>query len=444
MEINEGIFKSYDIRGVYPTEVHEEVAHHLGRIFTDFVGSKKIIIGRDVRTSGPALREHLVKGLLEQGAEIIDIGMVSTDMFYFACGSMNLPGIQITASHNPKEFNGFKMVKEMPDMVSGADIKEFFLTHTITPSDTEGSIETKNIEEDFVAKVKTLFDYAKIPPLKVVVDPANGMGGVAFDAVFKDTPLEIIKLNFEPDGTFPNHGGDPLKEENRKELQERVIAEKADLGFAFDPDADRFFAIDKHGVFVPGDFMTALFAQYLIEEKNVQTVVYDIPSSHAVATYTEHAGGTAIASRVGSYFIKEKMKETAAPFAGELSGHYYFSSFFGADSGVIAALLLLEMLGHYGTSLDTLLQPIRSTYYKTGEINFMVADIEDIMQRIESAYPDGTVSRLDGVKIVYPDFWLSVRRSNTESKIRLYIEASTQERLDEKRDEVIALVEASS
>lgn len=442
MGIDPKIFKSYDIRGTYPDQVNEEVAYQLGRAFVVYTKATTLIVGRDVRTSGPALREALIRGIVEQGADVIDIGMVSTDMFYFACASKNLPGITITASHNPKEYNGFKMVKAMPHMVSGEAMRSLVAGGAFESALKKGSARVEDISEGFVHKMRSIFDLKKIPPLKVVVDPANGMGGVVFDLVCSEGPLLVVRMNFEPDGTFPNHGGDPLLPENRKDLEARVVAEKADLGFAFDPDADRFFAVDSSGAFVHGDFLTALFARYLIEQGRTETIVYDLRSSWAVRDLVGEAGGRAVESPVGTRFIKEKMSEVNATFAGEVTGHYYFANFFSADSAVATALLLLEMLGYYEKPLAELLAPLRGRYFKSGEINATVADPDAVLAKIKEHYaPTCEIQELDGVSIIAPDWHANIRKSNTEPLLRMMAEAIGNEKLmEEKRDELLALI----
>ncbi|MBI2637174.1 MAG: phosphomannomutase/phosphoglucomutase, partial [Parcubacteria group bacterium] len=333
MGINPGIFKAYDIRGTYPNEVNEEVAEFVGRGFVEYTKSKQFIVARDARVSGPSLHAALMKGIVDQGADVLDIGQASTDMFYHACGSKGLPGIMVTASHNPAEYNGFKLVKKMPDLVSGEDFRDAVIGKDLPGASQKGSVRELDIKDEYGKKMRSLIDTSAIPRgLTIVVDPANGMGGVAYDIAYSGLPVHTVKLFFEPDGTFPNHGGDPLKEENRRDLCSRVKAEGADLGFAFDTDADRFFAVDATGTYVPNDFLGALLAKYLIEKHGGGTVVTDALIGWAMRDLAKAAGGSVYMSRVGHVFIKREMDKNKALFGVEKSGHYYLPDFYSAET----------------------------------------------------------------------------------------------------------------
>ena len=444
MNINPDIFKAYDIRGVYPEELNEDSAYQIGRAFADFVESEKIIVGRDIRESGPKIKDSLVHGITDQGVNVLDIGLVGTDMFYFACGSMSLPGITVTASHNPREYNGFKMVKKMPDLVSGEKMKEKVLSGQFCKAQEKGKIENVDIKDGYREKILSLADTSKIPEgLKIVVDPANGMGGTAFDLVYKDLPVDIVRMFFEPDGTFPNHGGDPMKEENRKDLEERVKSEKADLGFAFDTDADRFFAVDANGNYVPSDYLGALVAQYLIEKNGKGAIVHDAIIGWAVRDLVLKSGGTPVVSPVGHVFIKSKMDETKAVFGIEKSGHYYLPNFYFAESAVGMSLLVLEMLGFYGKNLSELVAPLREKYNMIEQLNTEVKDPDKVIASIKEKYSaDYEISELDGISVIADNWHANVRKSNTEPVVRLNVEAiDDKELMEEKRDEFLELIQ---
>ncbi len=443
MQINSKIFKAYDIRGIYPEEINEETAYKIGRAFVDFTKAEKVIVGRDARVSGPSLHKNLVKGIIEQGADVLDIGLASTDMFYFACGDKVLPGVTVTASHNPSEYNGFKMVKKMPDLISGDDFREFVLRGDLEEPKKSGSISNLDIKREYADKVRSLAQIDKIPSgLKIVVDAANGMGGVAFDLVYKNIPVNAVKLFFEPDGTFPNHGGDPLKSENRKDLEEMVKSEKADLGFAFDTDADRFFAVDKNGEYVPSDYLGALFSKYFIEKNNSGKIVHDAIIGWAVRDFAKEAGGENIVSRVGHVFIKKEMEKRGALFGIEKSGHYYLPDFYFAESAVGVSLLLLEMLGHWGKSLDELVRPLREKYFMIEQTNIEVNDPDATLESVKDYYKQTCeIKEIDGVSIVSEKWHANLRKSNTEPVVRLNIEAlEDRGLLKEKQKELMNII----
>jgi phosphomannomutase len=443
MEINPDIFKTYDIRGIYPNQVNEDAAYHIGRGFVVFAKAKKVIIGRDVRISGPSLHQALVKGITEQGADVLDIGVVATDMFYFACGTQRLPGIKVTASHNPAKYNGFKLVKKMPDLVGGETIKDTVLNGNFIVAEKKGSVQKIDIKDEYRTKILSLVDVSKIPQnLKIAVDSANGMGGVAFDLVYKDIPIETVRMFFEPDGTFPNHQGDPFLEENRRDLVEKIKKEQLDLGFAFDTDGDRFFAIDAHGNYVPSDYLGALFAQYLIEKNNGGTIVQDAITGWAVRDLVNQAGGEVVVSRVGHVFIKEAMEKSKAVFGLEKSGHYYLPDFYFAETAVGISLLLLEMLGHYNKPLHELVAPLRKKYHMIEQLNTEIKNPDEVIGRIKDIYKkEYTVEELDGISIIADKWHANVRKSNTEPLVRLNVEAIDDKRLmEEKRDELLKLI----
>ncbi len=444
MDVNPGIFKAYDIRGIYPTELNEEVAYLIGRAFVTFLQAEQVIVGHDMRTSGPAIFEAVTRGIMEQGADVISIGLVSTDQYYFACAKLSLPGMMVTASHNPKEYNGFKMVRRMPYLLSGdegiQDLRRLVESGDFPPPLRTGTLQTVDFQQEFIEKVLSLINVSALKPLKVIADTGNGTVGPILQAVFQHLPVELIGMYLDPDGTLPNHGLDPLKPENRAELQQRVKDEGAAIGFAFDGDGDRFFAIDDRGEFISGDFLTAIMGGYLLEKFPASKIIYDVRASWAVADVISALGGTPLMERVGHAFIKRRMAEEDALFAGEVTGHYYFRDFFYADSGIVPALYLLELLSTKAVTMSALLAPLEAKYFISGEINSRVADPLGRIEALAAHYSDAEIERLDGISINYPTWHCNVRPSNTEPLLRLNLEARTREEMEAKRDEVLAII----
>ena len=439
------IFKAYDIRGTYPDTINEEIAEKVGRAFVTYLGATEVAVGRDMRVSGPALWQAVVKGITEQGCNVVDIGMVGTDQYYHACATLKLPGMMVTASHNPPQYNGFKMVREMPFLLSGADgipeVRDLAMKGEFPKSETVGTIRKVDLADSFTEKVLSMVNVSAIKPLKVVMDTGNGMVGPAIQRLMEKIPqVAVIPMYFEPDGTFPNHGGDPLKEENRRELQARVVSEDADLGFAFDGDGDRFFCIDDKGRFIPGDFMTALLAEEMLLQYPNSPIVYDCRASWCVKDLITAGGGTPLMNRVGHAFIKRRLRDENACFGGEVSGHYYFKDFHGADSGMVPALKVLEMVSRRGKKMAELLSALEQKYFITGEINFTVKDQQAALAAIKATYTSDNVYEMDGYSVEYSDWHMNVRSSNTEPLLRLNLEALSQEMMESKRDEVIALI----
>ncbi|MBP7768503.1 phosphomannomutase/phosphoglucomutase [Candidatus Woesebacteria bacterium] len=450
MIVDPSIFKAYDIRGVYGTNIFDATAPAIAKGFAAVLKPTTVVVGRDARVSSPQLHAGVIAGLTSIGVNVIDVGMVSTDMYYYACAQKGLPGIMITASHNPAEYNGFKMVKKIPYLLSGdegiQDIRTVIETDAF-PADaaTPGTVEKWEIMAGFIEKMASLIDLTALKPMKVIIDTANGMVGPSATELFKLLPqIEMIPMYFTPDGTFPNHGGDPLIEENRKELMERVVAEKADLGFACDPDGDRFFCIDAKGRFVSGDFMTALLSEYFLKKHPGATIVYDIRASHAVPNMITAAGGKPLYNRVGHAFIKKRMSDESAVFAGEVTGHYYFKDFYLCDSGIAPMLYVMDMLSKGDKKLDQLLDTLGETYFISGEINTKGVDGKAVLARIEEKYSPSAqeVLKVDGVSIIYPEWNFNVRTSNTEPLVRLNLEATSKALMEEKRDEVLAVIRA--
>ena len=448
MQINPGIFKAYDIRGIYPDQLNEEAAYAIGRAFATFLKVDTVIVGRDMRLSGPQMFDAVTRGLMDQGADVINIGMVSTDQYYFACATLNQAGMMVTASHNPAQYNGFKMVKKMPYLLSGEegiqDLRRIIEADAFAQPTRQGKMTEQDLSADFVQMVLSLIDGPALAPLKVIADTGNGMVGPILKRVYERLPsVNLTGMYLDPDGSLPNHGLDPLQPENRAELQQRVVAEGADIGFAFDGDGDRFFTIDDRGEFVSGDFMTALMGQYFLEKYPGAKILYDVRASWAVPDLISAAGGIPLMERVGHAFIKSRMAQEDAVFAGEVTGHYYFKDFFFADSGIVPSLVIMEMLSKKKAKLSDLLKPLEATYFISGEINTRVSgDVQAKMQELADIFKDGKVEWLDGVSVTYDDWHFNVRPSNTEPLLRLNLEAKSKALMEEKRDQILEIIRA--
>jgi phosphomannomutase len=449
MHITPDIFKAYDVRGIFPTELNVEEARAIGRAYVAYLDARRIGVTRDMRVSSPALAEAFIAGALEQGADVVDYGMCATDMMYFAVVSDDLDGgAQITASHNPKAYNGIKMVRKEAFPLSGdagiGDIRDMIANDRIPkPTRPPGRREPRHVLDAYVEKVLSFVDPASIKPFKVVLDAGCGMAGLVAPRLFDRLPCQTTRLCFTPDGTFPTHEANPLIEENRRDIVERVVADKADLGIAWDGDADRCFFIDGTGEFIAGDFVTALLAETFLMRKPGDTVVYDVRASYAVKDTVAKYHGKALMNRVGHAFIKKRMREDNAVFGGEVTGHYYFRDFFYADNGFIPALLMLELMSKKGQSLHQLLKPLREKYFISGEINTKVSDMKATDARLAdlaARYKDGHTYTLDGFSAEFPDWHFNVRASNTEPLLRLNLEATTPEMMAAKRDEVLAVI----
>ncbi len=448
MQADPGIFKAYDIRGIYGQTLNEDIATAVGKAFAKIIQPTTVVVGQDGRVSSPTMQQALVAGLTSVGVNVIDVGQVSTDMYYYACATKQLPGIMVTASHNPKEYNGFKMVRQIPYLLSGdegiQDIRKIIETDDFpAAAATPGTVETWNIMEGFIQKMLSLVDVTQIKPMKVIADTANGMVGPSLRELFKHLPqVQLTEMYFDVDGTFPNHGGDPLQEPNRRELMQRVAAEGFDLGFAFDPDGDRFFCIDSKGRFVSGDFLTAILSKYFLAKKPGSTIVYDIRASLAVLDTITAAGGRGLYNRVGHAYIKKRMSDEKAVFGGEVTGHYYFTEFFGCDSGVAPMLFIMDLLSQSTQTLDAMLDELGQKYFISGEINNKVPDVKATIAAIKAKYaPEAReVIEIDGVTCEMGEWRFNIRGSNTEPLIRLNLEAKTAELMAQKRDEVLAMI----
>ncbi|MDQ3671959.1 MAG: phosphomannomutase/phosphoglucomutase [Actinomycetota bacterium] len=447
--LDPGVFKAYDIRGLYETELDEDGAYRIGRGYVEHFEPRAIAVGRDMRVSSPTMAAAFVDGAADGGADVLDIGLVGTEMVYFAVVELRLDGgACITASHNPKEYTGMKIVRRGALPVGGdsglADIRTRAL-EGFEPVEKRGEVREEDVWPGFVEKVLSFVEPESIRPLRVVVDAANGMAGVMLPPVLERLPqLDVVRCFFEADGTFPNHEPNPLLPENREFIVERTRAEGAALGVAFDGDADRCFFVYDTGEFVPGDFVTALLAESVLEREPGAKVIYDVRASRAVPETIEGAGGVALVNRVGHAFIKQRMRKEGATFGGEVSAHYYFRDFSQADSGVVPFLLMVELLSRRGKSLSELLAPFRERFFLTGEINTPVEDVPLKLQELKERYAaeGGRISHLDGLSVDFDDWHFNVRPSNTEPLLRLNLEALAESLMEEKRDEVLALIRA--
>ena len=460
MALDPNVFKAYDVRGIYPTELDEDGAYRIGRAYVEEFEPRRIAVGRDMRLSAPAMTQALERGALDGGAAVLDLGMVGTEMVYFAVGELELDGgIAVTASHNPKEYTGMKIVRHGALPVGGdsglLDVRDRAMSlaaasggrspgHVSSGQDrgqTRDAAEKVDVYPAFVERVLSFVDVAAVRPLRVVIDAANGMAGAMLPPILERLPLDAIRCHFEPDGTFPNHEPNPLLPENREFIVRMVREEGADLGIAFDGDADRCFFVDDTGEFIPGDFVTALLAELMLEKEPGAKVIYDVRASWAVRHVVEQAGGVPLVNRVGHAFIKHRMREEGAVFAGEVSGHYYFRDFSQADSGTIPALLMLELVSKAARPLSELLRPYRERYFITGELNTRVADVTRRLEELEERFArEGRVSHVDGLEVTAEDWHMNVRPSNTEPLLRLNLEALDRSVMERKRDEVLAVI----
>ena len=444
------VFKAYDVRGIYPDELDEDGAYAIGRAYVEQFEPTRIAVGRDMRVSSPAMARASIDGAADAGCDVLDLGLVGTEMLYFAVGQLALDGgIAVTASHNPKEYAGMKIVRAGALPVGGEsgllELRDRALSGGQSPGrGRKGRVEPHDIWPAFVDRVLSFVDVEAIRPLRVVVDAANGMAGAMLPPVLERIPVDALRCYFEPDGTFPNHEPNPLLPENREFIVNQTLEQAADLGVAFDGDADRCFFVDDTGEFVPGDFVTALLAESVLDKEPGAKIIYDVRASWAVPDTVERAGGTALVNRVGHAFIKHRMREEDAAFAGEVSGHYYFRDFSQADSGVVPFLLMLELISKKGRRLSEILRTYRERYFITGELNTPVADVQSVLQRLEERFgAEGTVSHLDGVSVDSEEWHMNVRPSNTEPLLRLNLEGRTRELMEHKRDEVLSIIRES-
>ncbi len=442
LEIDESIFKAYDIRGTVPEQLDEELANRIGKAVVQFLQCKKVVVGRDMREHSGKLTDSMIKGITTMGANVIDLGMCTTPMNYYANGIFEADAsVMVTASHNPAEYNGFKICKEQAIPLSGEtgiqDIKELVKENNFTESDTHGNIEKEDIKSryiDFIAK----HYHNDNKPLKIVADCANSMGIYELEAL-QLAGVEIIPLFNEFDSSFPNHEANPLKTETLQTLQQKVKEENANFGVAFDGDADRCGLVDENGEVIRSDFITALIAKDILSENPGSKIFFDLRSSKVVKEVIEK-NGTALMCRVGHAFIKAQMREEGAVFAGELSGHFYFRENFNAESSSLAVVRIMNMLKREGKNLSELVKELK-VYAQSGEINSEVSDPDRIMQKIEDHYSDAKIYHMDGISVEYPSWWFNIRKSNTEPVLRINLEADTKELMEQKLKEVMDLYE---
>jgi phosphomannomutase len=452
------IFKAYDVRGVYPDDIDDEVAYRLGRAFPRVLTALKdgsgtasehlrIVVGRDMRLASPALAVAFRRGLVDEGCDVLDIGMVGTEMVYYAIGSRDLDGgVAVTASHNPKEWTGFKLLRDGALALSSdegiPELKQAVETEDFSEPVAEGTVREADIYEEFEHHVLGFIEPEVIRPMEIVLDGGNGMAGPMIGPIIDSFPVVEDRLYFQPNGEFPGHEPNPLLEENRRLITQTVLDRQAELGIAWDGDGDRCFFVDENGEFVPGDFLTALLAEAILDKEPGATIIYDVRASRAVRDTILRNGGRPLVNRVGHAFFKARMREEGAVFGGEVSGHYYFRDFWNADSGVIPALLVLELVSVREKTMGELLEPYRRKYFISGEINSVVEDPDAKMRELAERYSDGHESWLDGVSVEYDTWHFNVRPSNTEPLLRLNLEASTKEELEARTEEVLRIIRA--
>ena len=442
------IVKAYDIRGLVPGELDADLANRLGYAFAELLrddGVSRVLIGRDMRPSGVELSEAFASGLTQQGYDVVDLGLISTDQLYYASGVLDAPGAVFTASHNPAGYNGIKLCRRGAAPISGDSGLDFMQARAVEaapePAAVPGSVTTRDVLSDYVEHVHSFVTVDDLRPLKVVVDTANGMGGLVVPAAFAGLPVELDHLYPELDGTFPNHPADPIQPENQRDLRNRVLEIGADIGLAFDGDADRVFIVDELAEPLSGSITTAMVAAALLRAEPGATILHNLICSKTVAEVVAESGGTAVRTRVGHSFIKQKMAETGAAFAGEHSGHYYFRENFRADSGLIAALVVLEMLSNADVPLSELRAPY-DRYAASGEINTVVDDVATVIEQVARHYESegAPLDWLDGLTVDLGDWWFNLRPSNTEPLLRLNLEAGSREACDARIAEVQAIM----
>ncbi len=449
--IDESIFKAYDIRGTYPEQLDEGVARDIGRAFVNHLAlsGSRVVVARDMRLSGDDLKEAFIGGVTEAGADVLDLGLVSTDALYFAVGHLEEPGgAMITASHNPKNYNGFKLCREKAIALSGesgiGQIRDLITSGKLPePAEYPGSVERSDIAEEYAKHCLNFIETEGLRPLKIVVDAGNGMAGKMLPPIFEKLPFEYVPMYFELDGSFPNHPPNPIEPENVRELQGRVRSEEADFGVAFDGDADRCFIVNEKGETIDGDILAALIAKNVLEKEPGATIIYSAVCSKAFPELVRREGGTPVRTKAGHSIIKPQMRERDAAFGGEHSAHFYFRENFFADSGIIAMLTVAELVGRQEGPISDLISPI-DPYVRSGEINSEVADGEATLKKVEDHFAqneDARTDHLDGLTVDLGDWWFNLRPSNTEPLLRLNVEAGDEETLQKQRDALLDLIQ---
>ncbi len=452
--MDESIFKAYDIRGLYPDALNEDVARQVGRAYVRYLdlSGSRVVVGRDMRLSGEALEEAFVEGVTEAGADVLDIGLVSTDALYFAVGHLGEPGgAMITASHNPKDYNGLKLCREEAIALSGEEgiyqIRDLITSGKLPEPDGSGSgsVEEDDVTDDYAEHCLSFIDAEDLRPLKIVVDAGNGMAGKMLPPIFERLPFEYVPMYFELDGSFPNHPPNPIEPENMEELQEKVVAEGADFGAAFDGDADRCFLVDEKGVTISGDILATLVAKNVLEKEPGAAIIYSAVCSKALPELVRREGGRPIRTKAGHSIIKPQMRKNNAAFGGEHSGHFYFRDNYFADSGIIAMLTVAELVSRQEDPLSELLAPI-DPYVRSGEINSEVEDQEATLEKVEEQYSkrdNPEIDHLDGLTVDFGDWWFNLRPSNTEPLLRINLEAPDEESCRQHLGEIMHRVKAS-
>ena len=451
MLFDPSVFKAYDVRGLYASQINEQLTEAIGRAFVAHLNARRVVVSRDMRLSSPALAQAFIAGARTQGADVTDIGLMGTDQMYFAVARDGYDGgAQITASHNPGRYNGVKLVGREALPLSGdsgiPDIRDMLLADTVPPkAERLGSYEKVDVFRDYVDHILTFVDSSAIKSYSLALDAGCGMAGQIAPALFDQLPCRTTRLCFNVDGTFPTHEANPLIADNRRHLIETVLATPTDVGIAWDGDADRCFFVDGDGMFVSGDFITALLAESFLHKDPGAAIVYDVRASWAVRDTVAKHGGRALMNRVGHAFFKKRMRDEEAVFGGEVTGHYYFRDYYYADNGFIPALLILELMSLRGQSLSELLAPYRGRYFVSGEVNTPLSDQELVSEKLRllsERYSDAHIYRMDGVSVEYPSWHFNVRPSNTEPLLRLNLEGSTKEEMESRREEVLALIRA--
>lgn len=446
VKIDPAIFSAYDIRGIYSETLTDDIAYRIGRAAALYLQVSEIAVGRDMRLSSPQLAAALIRGITDQGMNAVDLGMTTTDELYFAVGKFNFPaGVMITASHNPGKYNGMKFCRAQAFPISLetglSDIRDLAIHGEFPEPAQKGQVTRRDVTDAYVEHALSFIDVSKVRPLKVVIDAGNGMAGMIMPRVFKRLPCTLVKLYFELDGNFPNHPASPIEPENMRDLQNKVREVGADLGAAFDGDADRMFPVDEHGDVIDGSMVTALMAQSLLRKHPGSTILYNLIVSKSVPALVQSMGGTAARTRVGHSYIKAEMRRLNAIFGGEHSGHFYFRDNWYADSGLIAFLIILELVSVEGKPLSELVKPLDKGA-RSGEINTRVSDVQGKLRGLEEHFGKGakSIDHMDGITVDHGDWWFNVRPSNTEPLLRLNVEADNRALMEQKRDEVLAFI----
>lgn len=438
-KVNPSIFKSYDIRGIYPDDLNEDTAYIVGQAYAQITGVKKVVVGRDMRIGSPELARKFIEGVTSQGVDVDDLGMVSIDMVYFATGKYKYDGgTMITASHNPKEYNGLKMtiLDNGISMVRGNELYDFLKDKEFTIAETKGTVTERDVMPGFIEHVLSFIDVDKIKPFKIVVDAGNGMAGKVMPILFEKLPCELIPLNFKIDGNFPAHPSNPLLPESQIQIKEKILEEKADFGVIMDGDTDRLFFVTEKGDFVPADTTLLVLAKHFMEKEPGAAIAYNAVCSKAVPVKITEWGGKPVRTKVGFVNVSEGMKKENAVMGGEVSAHYCYRDSYYSDSGFISFVTLLVLISEHNKKLSEIVEPLKP-YSKADEVNITVNNIDEVIEQVKQKYSDGEQDELDGITIQYKDWWVNVRPSNTEPLLRITVEGDTREILEQKQKEIV-------